>query len=704
MGKTRKRNQLNPKTIKHKKKLRKRGSTKKSKAQQRQRKTRKVFGGAKMNDPLYSSCKTIIKKWLNKLGLELGDEGTNLIQSVVDRINESTIKDMIVSTFDTICQISYIVYKVGKDNESKNPEEKRSLFRFYIIGTIDAYELKKNWEDCAIEEEGFQTPIYEDFIKKTLPENFIDGYHDKGSYDDGLDIRVSWPTLGHSYYDIWTIVQSMSSPTTGHSYDDIWTIVNSMSSSSIATHMDKLNNGDIDFSENKFKEAAEKYTESLESFFERLKNKELNELMIVMKLKRKTLEGDIKDQRRLHKIYGIKKGSSLNQYEEMKENSINMTEMWNENNKDCKYFVPSFFGPITIQQSDSPPRPHIVPQKSEYSTYEYINKLKKKYSDKYASNSDIMLYFSLFVKLILITTLAQLDYNTYQEQKQKPFITTLNQIYKYTKGMRKTMTLKHYGCKDNEAYKLPIGLNVYEHLRDKRKTFKRTEEDISKCRKDKRDIIQAMIEVLGYTNMNNKYSKKTIEKVQNNLQRYERNHSNYGSKFRWGRVVQQTYNNIHTNLRKLISKDFARDFARDMKYVEDMKQKCFEEHIGNAYNEHGSENLSDPGYQTCVEEEIKKYEHYNRLKKTLKSENNEPQHNEPQNNDVVLPNNTKLLMLYERQLLNGEYPTTSADRMKIADEIINALNKSSEKLPLDKLIRQVEAKVEEHNKALKDNN
>ena len=213
-----------------------------------------------------------------------------------------------------------------------------------------------------------------------------------------------------------------------------------------------------------------------------------------------------------------------------------------------------------------------------------------------------------------------------------------------------------------------------------------------------------MIEVLGYTNMNNKYSKKTIEKVQNNLQRYERNHSNYGSKFRWGRVVQQTYNNIHTNLRKLISKDFARDFARDMKYVEDMKQKCFEEHIGNAYNEHGSENLSDPGYQTCVEEEIKKYEHYNRLKKTLKSENNEPQHNEPQNNDVVLPNNTKLLMLYERQLLNGEYPTTSADRMKIADEIINALNKSSEKLPLDKLIRQVEAKVEEHNKALKDNN
>ena len=61
-------------------------------------------------------------------------------------------------------------------------------------------------------------------------------------------------------------------------------------------------------------------------------------------------------------------------------------------------------------------------------------------------------------------------------------------------------------------------------------------------------------------------------------------------------------------------------------------------------------------------------------------------------------------MLYERQLLNGEYPTTSADRMKIADEIINALNKSSEKLPLDKLIRQVEAKVEEHNKALKDNN
>ena len=217
MGKTRKRNQLNPKTIKYKKPSRKRGSTKKSKAQQRQRKTRKVFGGANMNDPPYSFYETIVKNWLNKLGLHTVDEGivNDTIKTIIDDINKSTIKDKIVSTFDTICHIAYIVYKLHKHNEN-NPEKEGitsanlSSFILYIINIIDAYKLKKNWEDCAIEEEGFQTPIYEDFIKKILPENFIDGYHDKGSYDegsydDGLDIRMTW-----ELYDIWTIVNEQN--------------------------------------------------------------------------------------------------------------------------------------------------------------------------------------------------------------------------------------------------------------------------------------------------------------------------------------------------------------------------------------------------------------------------------------------------------------------------------------------------------------
>ena len=59
-------------------------------------------------------------------------------KSYKDDINKSTIKDKIVSTFDTICHIAYIVYKLHKHNEN-NPEKEGitsanlSSFILYII-------------------------------------------------------------------------------------------------------------------------------------------------------------------------------------------------------------------------------------------------------------------------------------------------------------------------------------------------------------------------------------------------------------------------------------------------------------------------------------------------------------------------------------------------------------------------------------------